>query len=83
MKVIGIYHSKDLDGFCSGAIIKKKYPEAEMIGYDYGQDTDEIIEKVRSYKTDVKVIMADVSFPMMDMFMLGEIFQLLKSMNLI
>lgn len=30
------YHSADLDGHCSGAIIKYKYPHCEMIGIDYG-----------------------------------------------
>lgn len=33
--MICFYHSKDLDGHCSGAIVKKKYPAAEMIGIDY------------------------------------------------
>lgn len=32
------YHSADLDGHCSGAIIKKRYPDCEMIGIDYGQE---------------------------------------------
>ena len=32
------YHSADLDGHCSGAIIKRKYPECEMIGINYGQE---------------------------------------------
>ena len=32
------YHSADLDGHCSGAIIKKRYPECEMIGINYGDD---------------------------------------------
>lgn len=32
------YHKSDLDGICSGAIIKYKYPECEMIGVDYGDD---------------------------------------------
>lgn len=32
------YHSADLDGHCSGAIVKNKYPECEMIGINYGQD---------------------------------------------
>jgi len=32
------YHSADLDGHCSGALIKRKYPECEMIGIDYGND---------------------------------------------
>ena len=29
------YHSADLDGHCSGAIIKRKYPNCEMIGINY------------------------------------------------
>lgn len=32
------YHSADLDGHCSGAIVKKINPECEMIGINYGQD---------------------------------------------
>jgi len=32
------YHSADLDGHCSGAIVKMAYPECEMIGINYGQD---------------------------------------------
>lgn len=32
------YHSADLDGHCSGAIVKQKYPECEMIGVNHGQD---------------------------------------------
>jgi len=32
------YHSADLDGHCSGAIIKQKYPECEMIGINYGDE---------------------------------------------
>ena len=30
------YHSKDLDGWCSGAIVKKAHPDCVMIGIDYG-----------------------------------------------
>ena len=30
------YHSSDLDGWCSGAIVKNKYPECELRGVDYG-----------------------------------------------
>ena len=30
------YHSADLDGHCSGAIIKYLHPECEMIGINYG-----------------------------------------------
>lgn len=31
------YHSADLDGHCSGAIVKHRYPECELIGINYGQ----------------------------------------------
>jgi oligoribonuclease NrnB/cAMP/cGMP phosphodiesterase (DHH superfamily) len=57
-----IYHSKDLDGYCSGAICKRKYPDAKLIGYDYGQlfPWDEI-------PAGEPVIMVDVSLDMMDM----------------
>lgn len=30
------FHSADLDGHCSGAIVKDKYPDCEMIGINYG-----------------------------------------------
>jgi oligoribonuclease NrnB/cAMP/cGMP phosphodiesterase (DHH superfamily) len=32
------YHSADLDGHCSGAIVKRKYPGCEMIGINYGDE---------------------------------------------
>lgn len=32
------YHNADLDGHCSGAIVKYVYPECKLIGIDYGQD---------------------------------------------
>lgn len=31
------YHSADLDGHCSGAIVKYRHPECEMIGINYGE----------------------------------------------
>lgn len=57
-----IYHSRDLDGYCSGAICLKKYPDAIAIGYDYGQPIpyDQI-------KPNTPVIMVDVSLPMNEM----------------
>lgn len=30
------YHSADLDGHCSGALVKLEHPECEMIGINYG-----------------------------------------------
>jgi len=32
------YHSADLDGHCSGALIKMAYPNCEMIGINYGDE---------------------------------------------
>lgn len=32
------YHSADLDGHCSGAIVKYMQPDCEMIGINYGQE---------------------------------------------
>jgi oligoribonuclease NrnB/cAMP/cGMP phosphodiesterase (DHH superfamily) len=52
--MIGVYHNRDLDGFTSGAIIKLKYPDAKMIGYDYGQPFEQEV-------TGEPIIMADVS----------------------
>lgn len=65
--MIGIYHNKDLDGFTSGAIIKLKYPEAKMIGYDYGMPPFE--QEV----TGEPIIMADVSFPMKTMVKISQL----------
>ncbi len=58
--MIGIYHNRDLDGFTSGAIIKLKYPDATLIGHDYG-------EPIPKLPDEEDIIMADVSFPMEDM----------------
>lgn len=63
--MICIYHSKDLDGYTSGAIVKRKFPEAKLIGYDYGQPLE--IEA-----TGEPIIMVDVSVPMTTMSKLAE-----------
>lgn len=34
------YHKSDLDGQCSGAIVKYHYPECEMIGVEYNDTVD-------------------------------------------
>ncbi len=65
MKITGIYHSRDLDGYTSGAIIKRKYPDATMIGWDYGQP-------IPNVKNQDLVIMADISFPMSNMYQLSK-----------
>lgn len=65
--MICIYHSRDLDGFSSGAIVKKKYPEAKLIGYDYGQPIP--YDKIPKGEP---IIMVDVSLPMPDMLILAD-----------
>lgn len=65
--MIGIYHSRDLDGFTSGAIIKRKYPEAILIGYDYGQKLE-----LPEYHPE-PIIMADVSVPMPEMLNIAKL----------
>lgn len=32
------YHNSDLDGHCSGALVKIEFPECEMIGINYGDE---------------------------------------------
>lgn len=60
--MICIYHSKDLDGYCSGAIVKMKYPDAKLIGFDYGQELP-----MSNIAPHEEVIMIDVSLPMQHM----------------
>jgi len=62
--MICIYHSRDLDGYCSGAIVKKKYPEAKLIGFDYGQGLQKLLDLIPPRE---KIIMVDVSLPMNEM----------------
>lgn len=57
-KLYGIHHNKDLDGMCSGAILKYKYPNIKLIPFDYGYPMPKSIEPNSS------VIMVDVSMPM-------------------
>jgi hypothetical protein len=53
--MICIYHNRDLDGWCSASIVKLKYPEALLIGYDYGQP-------LPSLPKGEPIIMVDISF---------------------
>lgn len=58
--MIIVYHSRDLDGYTSGAILKKRFPEAHLIGYDYGQP-------IPVLPSGDNIILVDVSFPISDM----------------
>ena len=57
---IVIYHNRDFDGFCSAAIIKKFYSEADFIGWDYGMEIPNLPEN-----TDIFLV--DISFDMKSM----------------
>lgn len=69
--MICFYHSRDLDGWCSAAIIKTRYPDCELIGYDYGQSFP--CDKIAGQK----VIMVDVSLqPFSEMLKLASLCKL-------
>lgn len=58
--MICIYHSKDLDGYASGAVVKRKFPEAILIGWDYKDSIPEL-------PSSEDIIMIDISFPLEEM----------------
>lgn len=49
--MICYFHQSDLDGICSAAIIKHKYPWVELIPLNYGDDYDEKIFS-RNFKNE-------------------------------
>lgn len=59
-KVVCVYHSRDLDGLASGAVVKHHFPEAVLLGYDYGMDTEFIYSAIDK---DTTLFVVDVSFP--------------------
>ena len=61
-----LYHSRDLDGYTSGAVVKLKYPSATLIGYDYGEPMPDI-------PANCPIIIIDVSFSMPDMLKLSKL----------
>lgn len=63
--MICIYHSRDLDGWMSGAIVKLKYPDIELLGWDYGQP-------IPNLAAHDKVIMCDISFPLANMDLIAS-----------
>lgn len=53
-----VYHSSDLDGKCSAAIVRKRYHFCHMIPFNYDDDPN-----VDRFSSEDTVIMVDVSFP--------------------
>lgn len=73
--MITIYHSRDMDGFSSGAICKRKFPDTILVGFDYGQDIYEKLQRAGVSESDLaghNVIMIDVSLKMPGMFELAK-----------
>lgn len=76
--MIIIYHRKDLDGWTSGAILKRyagmtEVKDLAMIGYDYGDPVPDLHEIQGEHDT---IMMADISFPMDKMIDIAEKYQL-------
>jgi len=66
------YHQSDLDGQCSGAIIKLAHPECQLIPIDYGHDF-----KIKSYKGQT-IFMVDFTLqPMSLMISLNKVADLI------
>jgi len=62
------YHRSDLDGVCSGAIVKYKYPECEMFSINHGEVFP--LEQIAPGET---VYMVDFSLPGTEMVELAQI----------
>jgi nanoRNase/pAp phosphatase (c-di-AMP/oligoRNAs hydrolase) len=64
-KIICFYHSADMDGKCSGAIVKYTFPSTELVPFNYNKEIDwKLIDK------DTVVYMVDVSASKEDMIKL-------------
>lgn len=68
IKRLGIYHSKDTDGHFSGAVLKYKYPDIDLLGWDYKDELPNLDEIVANYE---EVILIDVTFPLNVLINLG------------
>lgn len=66
--MIVFHHSKDLDGWSSGAICQFKYPEAKLIGWDYADPIPDF-EQCK----DQEVILIDITFPLEQIIKLSSI----------
>ena len=62
--MICIYHRKDLDGWCSGAIVKHFYPDAVLVGMDYDI---EFPWEIVLHDADKRVMMVDFALKMPEM----------------
>lgn len=68
-KRLGYYHNKDMDGYFSGAVLKYKYPDIELRGWDYKDPVPDISEMDEFDE----VILIDITFPLDTLLELGKI----------
>lgn len=68
-----LFHSKDLDGHCSGALVKMAYPETELVGIDYADGKNAEMLICEHNLADAEVWMVDFSLqPFSEMLKLLE-----------
>lgn len=60
MKRLCYFHNKDMDGHFSGAVVKYKYPDVELRGWDY-KDPVPSYEEMMDFD---EVILIDITFPL-------------------
>jgi len=67
MAIVCIFHNSDLDGHCSGAIVRHAIPQALMLGVEYGGPAEalKIIEKATDTDTIIMVDFSLQPFPFM------------------
>jgi len=70
--MICIYHSRDIDGWMSAAIVKLKYPDVVLTGWDYGQPMPDLNPELED-----GLIMVDISFSAKIMGELQQAFNLI------
>ena len=58
-KRLGFYHYKDIDGYFSGAVLKYKYPDIELRGWDYKDE----VPSFESMDEFDEIILIDITFP--------------------
>lgn len=68
MKRLCYYHNKDLDGFFSGAVVKYKFPDVELRGWDY-KDPVPSFEEMEGFD---EIILIDITFPLDVLQYIGE-----------
>ena len=59
VKRLCYHHNKDMDGYFSGAVLKYKYPDIELRGWDY-KDEVPSFESMNGYD---EIILIDITFP--------------------